>query len=251
MIHSILYNIWLSQHEIDLFIILLQWWRQSTTTLSRKLKKPRTTLYTHLDSLITKWLIQIEQNTRGRRFKALGFEELVISIEEKQKTIWETLNDLIKSRTEYEILESNNTFKPKVKIYDTKESRNIIYKKIQNFKEAYSIFNYDAAISFLKRNKKRRAQAWIIPPWSHIKEMLVDSKNARIYKKKREKINNWSHEIKLIDQKHLWSIQSDILLIDGIFYHTSLTENITMIEIHDPIFYNTQKSMFELLWNKY
>lgn len=248
-ISKILKNLGLSEKEVELYIVLLQWGRQSTTTIAKKLNKPRTTLYTHIDSLAQIWFIQIEQTARGKRFNALSFDNLLIAIEHKQKKIGDSLDDLIKAREEYENIQLQMSFLPKVKVYETKEARNIVYKKIQTFKYAYSIFNYDASIHFLDRNKKRREQAWNIPEWGHVKEILIDSENARTYKEKREKNNQWFHEIRLINASLLSSIQSDILLIDGTYYHTSLSERITMIEINDPIFYQSQKAIFDTIWN--
>lgn len=241
-------KLWLSNNEIELYLVLLQWGRQSTTTLSRKLNKPRTTLYTHIDWLSKKWFIQIEQTARGKRFNALSFDNLLIAIEQKQKRIGDVLSDFIEVREEYDKMQLKMSFLPKVKVYETKEARNIVYKKIQQFKEAYSIFNYDAAIEFLARNKKRREQVGTVPQWAYVKEILIDSPHARKYKKKWEKVNRWYHEIRLANSSMLDRIQSDILLVDWIYYHTSLTERITMIEINDPIFYQSQKALFDILW---
>ena len=237
----------LSENEIKMYMMLLKWWRQSTTTLAKKLNKPRTTLYSYTDSLLKKGFIQVEQTPRGQRFNALSFDNLLIAIEQKKKTIGDSVNELIEAREEYEHVQTQMSFIPKIKIYETKEARNLAYKKLQHFKEAYSIFNYDAAIKFLQRNKKRREQVGSIPHDSKVKEILIDSPNARKYKKKREHENKWNHEVRLINAKKLWNIKSDILLVDWVFYHTSLGERVVMIEINDPIFYESQKAIFEYL----
>ncbi len=248
-LESLFSRLWLTDNEVEMYLILLKWWWQSTTTLARKLRKPRTTLYSHLDWLLNKWMIQVEQTARWQRFNALSFDNLLIALEQKKKKLNDSVSDLMYARDEYEATKLEMSFVPKIKIYETKEARNIVYKKIQNFTEAFSIFNYDAAIKFMQWNKKRREQAWVVLPGSYVKEILIDSPQARKYKKKREKKNHWRHEVKLLAEDNLWSIQSDILLVDGVYYHSSLGDRVVMVEINDPIFYNSQKALFDYIRN--
>ena len=194
-------------------------------------------------------MIQVEQTSRGQRFNALSFDNLLIALEQKKKKLNDSVSDLMLARDDYEEIKLEMSFVPRIKIYETKEARNVVYQKIQDFKEAYSIFNYDAAIKFMKWNKKRREQAGSVQAGSKVKEILIDSPQARKYKKKWEKKNAGRHEVRLLDQEKLWNIQSDIILVDGIYYHSSLWDRVIMVEINDPIFYASQKAIFNYLRN--
>ncbi len=242
----ILHRLWLSNQEIELYIILLQWWRQSTTTIAKKLNKPRTTLYTHINSLSQKWLIQIEQEPRWQRFNILDFKNLVVSIEQQKKVFDESIQELNNIEDEYNTIQNKNNFIPKIKIHETKESRNIIYKNIQQFKETYCISNYNMTKKFPQRHNKRKQQFNHTSTNNIIYEIVIDNIEGNKYQKK---CKNPNHQIKILKWEK--NIKADIMLVDGVYYHTSLWgERIVMFEINDSNFYETQKSLFINLWNQ-
>jgi hypothetical protein len=78
--------------------------------------------------------------------------------------------------------------------------------------------------------------------------IMLDTPLAHEYKKALKELNKDNHQIKFLPQK-THSFLSDSLLMDGVCYHVCYDEYPIAIEINNPVFYETQKMMFDTIRN--
>lgn len=242
---QLLQDIWCEKIEIDIFRICLQYNAIGTTGIARHIHIPRTTLYTHIQKLIDKKLLLAQEGTQGKVFSCISYENLIALLHTQKNAVDELIE---KAQTTENIFQSynKNTNLPKVVYYEWSDIFDLISKKVHDSKQGYYITNIDEILRIKGRTIDKLIQQFSKNTAS-IKEIIYDS----IYAKKYIAwLSNKHHQIKILPVEKNHNLLSDIGLVDWFYYHIAFDTHINAIEIHNSIFYETQKRLFEELWDR-
>lgn len=239
---DILSDLGLDTIESKIYFLCLKYERIWVSTISRMLNIPRSTIHDHVDKLHQKAFLISHKEKKWYSYSASRAEDLIGILHHKEKNIQKNLQIIKENQELFDIHIINFTHLPKINYYEWLDAINLIYNKYRASKQNYSFFDLDIAMKytwydinyFIDIGKKHTGLT---------KEILIKSKNAEQYARH---ITSSNYEIKFIQWKKN-NFFSDNMMFDGIYYHISFGESILAIEINNPIYYETQKLLFEEL----
>lgn len=135
---------------------------------------------------------------------------------------------------------------PQIKYYEGVEAVRMIYKKLQ-LQYSWSMYNIDVFFqqkTFLDMDD----MVTLLSDQSIEAKKIIMYSPAAVEFQKRMEIANKRVEIKILPKD--FSIQSDHIMVDGIFWHVSYGDKLSTIEVIDPIFYATQRKIFDFMWER-
>lgn len=250
LIEQLLQDIWLEKTEAEIFLVCHKFWRLSTWSISRHVKLPRTTIYGYVEKLVEKKMLIPEKWTRGNYYRSISPDELIALFKNKKSHFDEIIEKVEAMKPALLELANQSKYVPKVQYYEWKETIALLYDKIYKAKERYFISDMDAIMDFMWWTPEQTAKAFIHPKWSSI-ELLLDTPRAREYLKYKHALSKgkkYNYSVKFLPSSNE-SIKSDTILIDGIYYHIAYWGNLFWIEINNDIFFQTQKLLFDKLWD--
>jgi len=135
-----------------------------------------------------------------------------------------------------------------MRFYENIEAIKFIQSTSSNFREGYFIRNIDAIQKRMNWDLQTIIENFLTTKQTIQQSIMLDTPLAHEYKKALKKLNTDNHQIKFLPQ---WThpFLSDSLLMDGIYYHVCYDEYPIAIEINNPVFYETQKMMFDTMRN--
>jgi predicted transcriptional regulator len=239
---TILEELWLEESECQVYYLCLKYWKLSVSTLSRMSNIPRSTIHDIVEKLHLRAFLLSHKEKRGYTYSSISADEIISMLERKEASIRKSI-DAVKSQKDiFEKSFIGFYDVPKINYYEWLDALQLIYSKYRAAKENYSFFDIDKAMQytwydlayFVDIGKKHIGNT---------KDILIYSENAKKYAKAVK--GKW-YQVKFIKAEDV-SIESDNILFDGLYYHISFGTSIVAIEINNPIFYKTQKLLFESL----
>lgn len=249
ILQKLLLEIWLSKTEAEIFINCHKYGRLSVGGITRFIDLPRTTIYGYVEKMLEKKLLITEKWIRGNYYRAITPDELIALIKNKKNQFDETIKKVEAMKPAIIELANQSKYIPKVQYYEGAETIALIYEKINQAKERYFISDMDTIMDFMQRTPLQAVKEFTHKTGNSI-EILIDTPRAREYarlKKKLEKKWTYTFKIKFLEAKDEY-IKSDNVLIDWSYFHIAYGDQLIGIEINNPIFYQTQKVIFEKLW---
>jgi hypothetical protein len=144
---------------------------------------------------------------------------------------------------------------PKVQYYEGEETIALVYDRINKAKERYFISDMDAIATWMQWTSVEHMVRVFTHTTGFSQEILLDTPLARryakakdVYYKKHRRKKNYAIAFLPVENERC---QSDTIYIDGICFHIAYGSHLIGIEINNPIYYQTQKMMFDHLWKMY
>lgn len=243
-IEQLLRDLDLTDIESQIFLLCQKYGSLSVSGLTRLLNLPRSTIHDNVEKLAVRSYLITSKGTKGNMYSALTPDELIALLKGKKHYYQEMIEKVEIMKPTLLELWNQNKYIPKIQYYEGRDSIKLIYDRIANAQERYFISDMDTIFKDMGRTPEQTAKEF-----SHTngfgKSILVDTPGARKYAKLLKMKNHTNKFIKLPANEIL---NSDTILIDGTYIHISYLEYIVAIEINNPIFYQTQKILFDKLW---
>ena len=249
LLQKLLHDIGLWEVESEIFLNCHKYGRLSVGWMTRFIDLPRTTLYGYVEKMAANKFLITEKWPQGNYYRAITPDELIALIKDKKSQFDEIIKKVETMKPAIVELANQSKYIPKVQYYEWEGTIALIDEKINKAKERFFISDMDTIMDFMQWTPLQAAKAFIHKSWFSM-EILLDSPRAREYAMIKKKITKkWSYkfEIKFLDAKKEY-IKSDNILIDGSYFHIAYGDQLIGIEINNPIFYQTQKVLFEQLW---
>lgn len=244
-ISIILSKIGLDETDVKIYFLCLSYWTLSTTTISRLLKIPRTTIYDRLEKLTQRGIFKTEKTTKWAKYSSATPREIIdVIYTENEKNI-QTIKEIQSCEESWLQLVKNTSTLPKITFYEWDEVFKIINAKIKKSKSGDFIENIDSIIENTWWSLKKLTDEFYL--WKHAKtrEIAFESELARKYQKIMRKKGQ---VVKLLSaESSLSKLASDIFLVENYYYHITFGNVIQWVEIYNPIFYQTQKELFDYI----
>ncbi len=248
LLEKLLHDIWLGDIETQIFIHCHKYGRLSVGGMTKFIDLPRTTLYGYVEKMSEKKFLIMEKWTAGNYYRAITPDELIALIKDKTLQFEEIIKKVEAIKPAIVELANQSKYIPRVQYYEGEGTVTLVEDKIRSAKEKYFISDMDAIMDFMQWTPLQAAKAFI-QKYGHSMELLLDSPRAREYAKiKKKLVKKWSYtfEIRFLPLENQY-FQSDNILIDGSYFHIAYGDQIIGIEINNPIFYQTQKLLFDKL----
>ncbi|MDH3324930.1 MAG: hypothetical protein OEL89_04795 [Candidatus Peregrinibacteria bacterium] len=238
----------LNDKETDTFLKLLELGSQPASVLAKNLEIPRPTVYLILENLQKKSLVEVFPKFDVKYFRTVSPKDLFAVLERQKLEISKTEKILEESLPALESLKNKLSITPKVRFFETAKEIEKIYDTVLKEKSEFrATFNpyfvkkfmpkyFNLIAETLKNNK--------IPA----RELLIDCSEAREY---FEKFNSKNHQIKILPKRI--NFPSDTIISgDKIFMiaYNDDEKQISATEILSPPLAQTQKMIFDELWEK-
>ncbi|MBI2564389.1 helix-turn-helix domain-containing protein [Candidatus Woesearchaeota archaeon] len=227
----------LSENEVKVYITLLKTGESGVQNLAKNAGLPRTTTYHLLESLSQKGLVSHIDKNKIRYFQAANPKIIPEILEEQKKHIKEIIPELL-------TIAETFTEKPKVEVYEgIKGIKTILEDTLETKKE---ILHYGDIISLQNSLK------YIFPQFINKRvekkiPIKILCKKEAAHKELLETAKKQYREFKFIPSNY--TFKSSIFIYNKKVAILSLQqEPYYGIIIDNEDFHQTQKNMFELLW---
>ncbi len=230
----------LTDNEITVYITLLKLSESSAQLIAKYSKIPRTTCYHILESLMQKGLVSYVLKDKKQNFQAVEPQIIIKLLNEKKKVLESAMPELMG-------MISSIKEKPSIKVFEGNKGIKSVLQNI--LEEKKIIYHYGDIISL------QNSLPYIFP--QYIVERVSNKIPIKIICKKEE-----AHEDLLRNSKK--QLREFVFIPDNYNFKSSVfiysnkvaifnlqKEPYYAIVIENEDFYNTQKNMFDLLWNSY
>lgn len=235
----------LNEKETQVFIKMIELGAQPVSTIAKYVGVPRSSMYVILERLKKLSLVQEFRQNSILYIKPVAIKSLMEILKTKKRQLEQTETVLTENLPQLEALENKLSITPLVRFYEGKEAVMQMYEDILKVKEFFAIFN----INIVKEKMPEYYQYVAISlkeKGGNAKEILVFSREAQKY---REKFSSPKHQIKLLKKGK--SFDSDTVITGEKIYMISYGEKeISGTEIKNSSLANTQKVLFEELWER-
>ncbi len=237
-------NFWLSEKEAKIYLILLENWQLSVSTIARLSGESRTNLYSILENLVLKWFVNKSFVWKVQYFEAIS-PDIILEKEKKKLNEFEKVIPDLKN-----LAKNNSLLKPQIKLYSWLEQLKLMYLKHLDMKKKflYSFLSKQAIpakfLEFLENEylplrKQKGIFAKVIAP---LNDENKQYKQQDVY---------FLRETKLINSKY-FDFQTEILMWDGRYVSFVLfweNNDMLWLEVVSENIYKSMKWIFDFLWN--
>ncbi|MEK7126732.1 MAG: helix-turn-helix domain-containing protein [Patescibacteria group bacterium] len=236
-------NLGIDEKGTEVFLKLLELGAQPVSVIAKFVGVPRPTMYLILDELKACGLVDELFRNGIKYYKCVAVKSLQNLFKVKESEIQYSLELFQEKLPELFALENKLSITPKVKFHEGKEAVSRMYEEVFGAKDFCAFFNPEMVGRIMPVYLKKIPEE-IRRNRYKARELLVDSKMARAYKKA---YNSSSHQIKILPKGMVF--HSDTMLCkDRIFMVSYGENNISAVEIINKSLADTQKAMFEQLW---
>ncbi len=233
----------LSGKEIDTFLKLLELGAQPVSVIAKHVGIPRSSMYLVLKDLKKSGLIEEFERAGILYAKCIPVKNIADVIKTKERRLHQTLDVLEEKLPELTALENKLSITPLVKFYEGKKAVMKMYELVLNEKGFVAIFNPDLVKRLMPEYHFKIPES-IRENKSQVRELMVDCVAAREYKKR---FNSKNHKIKIFSKNV--SFASDTIICPEKIYMVSYGEKeVSATEIHNQSLAETQKVLFDQLW---
>lgn len=245
-IHSLLKNFGLNDKETAVYTALIELGPSPVRTIASKSKVNRGTSYDILKSLIDQGLVTYYNQETKQYFVAESPEKLIDALEDKQKQLEEVKKDIQVALPELQSMFEQEGGRPTVKLYEgAKGVKKILEDVLETLAESKEKTYYVYSSSSLRKN---------------VYDAMPDFSKKRISKKilvNTISLDEGGQLVGLDARKWLPAGKDNLkstyeLIYNGKVAHISLgtSDNPIGVVIENEAIYQTQKLVFEFLWNK-
>lgn len=241
---QILDKIWLLEKEREIYLSCLEYGWLTVTALQRQTKLPRTTIYDTLQKLEIKGYVTKSKRNTTLTFYAVSIQELMVLMEDKVR-LYEKRKDLLnKHIPEFQQLIKWSHIIPEVKMYQWTDALSIIFSQIKSTSIVRTIYSAQAAAKFLDASLITEVHGAHEYNNTPKKILLV---NDEVVEKEREKLLKQWFEVKVLPE--CYTMYTDFIILDDKLFLLAYGKHIQALEIDHPIFVNSFREIFRLLWN--
>lgn len=236
-------NFGIDEKGAEVFLKLLELGAQPVSVIARFVGVPRPTMYLILDGLKDHGLVDELFRNGIKYYKCVSVKSLQNLLKVKESKIQYSLELLQDKLPELSALENKLSITPQIKFHEGKEAVSRMYEDVLKERDFCTFFNPEMVGKIMPVYFKKVALE-IHKNRYKVRELLVDSKTARSYKKA---YNSAFHQIKILPKSMVF--YSDTMLCKDKIFMVSYGENdISAVEIINKSLASTQKAMFEQLW---
>lgn len=236
--------------EQQVFLSLVEHGKQSATELSRRVKIPRATLYSLLDSLLQRGVISREQKRGSRLFLASNLESLkrLVETEREQLKLKEQAASELFSLLA-PVMKVAGYAPPKIQVYEGKKSiENMLYDNLPLWRESYFKFGDNTLWGYQDPTFVESYLKWHHFMWQSMsgrEKIRLFSNRANIEGELKHRIPN--REVRALPASAHFSSS---IWIYGEYIVMGMTrqEPHYAVQLKDPIFASNLRTFFELLW---
>lgn len=236
-------NFGIDEKGTEVFLKLLELGAQPVSVIAKFAGVPRPTMYLILDELKNQGLVDELFRNGMRYYKCVSVESLQNLLKVKESKIQYSLELLQDKLPELFALENKLSITPKVKFYEGKEAVSRMYEEVLGTKDFCAFLNPEIVGKIMPVYLKKFA-AEIRKNRYKVRELVVDSKMARAYKKA---YNSAFHQIRILPKSMIF-YSDTILCRDKVFMISYGESDISAVEIINRSLADTQKAVFEQLW---
>jgi len=240
---QLLQSLSLSERESSLYLVCLQYWETTASTLARMTWIPRASIYDTTARLVKRWFIRVVKRDGKSKYSAVDPRDVYIQLNEKKNIIQEQVKEFRESLQDFDELRQFKWMVPQVQYYEGKESLEQFFQKIAWAEYSYSIFSVDDLLKHVYFDIEKLYK-WLSNPdikWakrivSHseiAKKYLSMQKNDRI---ERKMLPPW------------YTMEAEISLYDWVLLQMSFGDQPAILETHHPVYYKAQKTLFNYMW---
>lgn len=232
-----------NQKEVNTWLSLLELGAQPISVIAKHSGIPRTTMYLIIQGLKDLGLIQEFQRDGVKFVKCIPVKTLPDLMSAKRRFLAQTEEMLMSKLGELEILENKLSITPTVHFLEGKSAVSKMYEQVLKEKEFYACFN-PALVKEQMPEYHFKIPETLLGYGGKAQELLVDCPEAEEY---RKKYSTKQHQIKILPSSSVFS--SDIIICSDKMYLIAYGENkISATEIISPSLVQTQRVLFELVW---
>jgi sugar-specific transcriptional regulator TrmB len=225
----------LSGREAKIYFELLKIGQIGAYSLSKKIGIERTVAYNTLNKLVEKGLVSYTKTRGLKEFKATNPENLLKSIQEKEKEAREIINRLKE-------VQITSPSKSSAEVYEGKEGLKILYRKILESKEktVFVIGGTGKSIDLLQYESPHIA-----------KELIKKKINVKILAESKSKAYSlekspYKYEVKYLPEEY--DIKATTMIWDNYVSIHMLYEKPFIIIIENRDMAGSYRNLFKLLW---
>lgn len=232
-----------TQKEMETFLKLLELGAQPVSVIAKHMGSPRSTMYLVLEKLKEIDLVEDFERSGIKYFKCIPVREIGDIINAKKRNLDQTEKILEDKLEELNALENKLSITPKVRFLEGKEGVSKMYEQVLKEPEFYAFFNPEYVKKLMPGYHFKIPETLIINK-RKAKELLVKCPEATEYQKK---YNSKLHQIKILPKSA--GFISDIIICSDKMYMIAYGEDkVSATEITSPSLVQTQKALFELIW---
>lgn len=233
-----------NEKEMQTYIKMLELGANPISVIAKYVGVPRSSMYVILERLKKLNLIEEFERNKIIYVKPIPARNLLGILKSKEKQIEQSLEILEEQLPKLESLENKLSITPTVKFYEGKEAVMQIYEAVLKEKEFYAAFNPYVVKKFMPEYFDEVAKVLRVKG-GHAKEILVACNEALAY---RKRFQSTKHQIKILPKGRTFS-SDNIITGEKIFMISYYEKDVSGTEIYNPSLAQTQRTLFEELWN--
>ncbi|MBI5793822.1 hypothetical protein HZA87_01905 [Candidatus Uhrbacteria bacterium] len=233
----------LNEKETETFRTLLSLGAQPVSVIAKHVHLPRSSMYFIVEKLKEHRLIEEFERTGIRYVKCIPVRDLPDVVKAQQRGMQQTLELLREKLPQLQALENTLTVTPKVKLSEGMDAVMKVYESLAHEKQIYSYFNPAVFMKMMPAYATFISDA-VIPAGGKAKEIVVDCKEARAYKKK---FHSKNHQYRLLPAGVTF-LSDCIICKDRVCFVTYGEKQIAAIELFSTTLAATQRVIFDQMW---
>ena len=243
-VNSFLKEIGMTDLEQEVFITCSKYPDSSISSLSRIIKRPRSTINDAIKKMVDEWFIIHKNIWRWNLHRSIWFDWLKALLESKKQVITKQIWWLHDMKNEFSKIKINDYTFTNLEYYKWINAINLIYNKLWQSKTLRAIYNPLKSIEYSNYSIIELSNN-IIEHQIESREILTESSIWREYANHFKWLSR--HKVKFISVSEMEEFHADHLIADDTFYFISFSNEIIWIEIKNPVFVNAQKVIFDQL----
>jgi len=242
-LEELLYKIWIAGLEQEIFLMILKYKQIGVGKIAQLMRKPRSTIYSCIDKLIKNHIVLETKTPSWSMFSAKWPKEFIHLLEKKKSTIDALINEV--KQQEYLFSEYENCIlsSPQFFVHYGLDALELI-QSCNPVHSWYFLWDLNVFQSKLNWTMDQIISNFYEDQNYTSYSIVVDSENSRKYVQEVRKKYFDQHKFKLLS-KSISKLESDTMLIDDVCIHISYKDPVTVLEVRDLVFYETQKILFE------
>ncbi len=233
----------LNEKESNVFMKMLELGAQPISVLAKHVGTPRSTMYLLIENLKKAHLIESFQRADILYVKAIPVRQIFDVIRSKERELEQTTKILEEQLPQLEAIENKLSITPRIKFFEGKAEVMKMYESVLKEKSFVAVFNPKLVKEYMPEYHYQIPET-MKENKCNAKEILVDSSEAKEYKKLYESKN---HKIKIFSKST--NFESDTIICSDKIYMISYgKKNLSAIEIWNKSLADTQRVLFDELW---
>lgn len=229
-------DIGLHEREVKIYLATLELGESTVLPIAKKAGIKRTYCYDILSSLSQKGLVSFVEKNNRRRYSAEDPKKIHLLFRNRLQNLFDVLPELTS-------IYNKASGKPKVRFYDGVAEITAIYEQLVNITKLDTIGSPNHIEKYLGEYLKKSIGK-IVTERLRIRELIPQDSNFvfyhKYYKKPYHQIRRFPKSVKLT---------TDMMLYENKLVLVSYGNNLHAVVIEDSNIVDTQKALFEILWN--